>query len=56
MGKIGPRQQRFDVLPVPQWDLGDLLAQWRTEAPAEHPTASSTEPVRDLQSAAPDDR
>lgn len=40
MGRIGATQQRYEVLPVPAWDITDLIAEWRTEAPVE-PVAGS---------------
>lgn len=52
MGRIGPRQQRFEVLPVPSWDVEDLVLAWRADAPDEYDRAG--DPL-DLHPAEPDD-
>ena len=53
MGRIGPRRQRFEVLPAPSWDVEDLLRAWQADAHVEPGRAD--DPV-DLHPAEPDDR
>ena len=59
MGKIGPRQQRFEVLPAVSWGLDDLLDAWRADAPQEsglYESGAAADDRRDLLVPEPDHR
>lgn len=56
MGKIGPRQQRFEVLPAVPWGIDDLLEAWRADAPAESGAHDSLVPADEQRAAGPEHR